>query len=88
MDVHDKSTEKSESETLSALLSQNCTDSYHIKVNISNSTAKKLFDSHSNLALICPSVHRSFSMHWYVDACWNIGSVTPGKHQNNGSDLL
>jgi hypothetical protein len=61
MDVHDKSTEKSESETLSALLSQNCTDSYHIKVNISNSTAKKLFDSHSNLALICPSVHRSFS---------------------------
>ena len=61
MNVHDKSTEKSESETLLALLSQNCTDSYHIKVNISNSTAKKLFDSHSNLALICPSVHRSFS---------------------------
>ena len=61
MDVHDKSTEKSESETLSALLSQNCTDSYHIKVNISNSTAKKLFDSHSNLALICPSILRSFS---------------------------
>jgi hypothetical protein len=61
MDVHDKSTEKSESETLSALLSQNYTDSYHIKVKISNSTAKKLFDSHSNLALICPSVHRSFS---------------------------
>jgi hypothetical protein len=61
MDVHDKSTEKSESETLSALLSQNYTDSYHIKVNISNSTAKKLFDNHSNLALICPSVHRSFS---------------------------
>ena len=61
MDVHDKSTEKSESETLSALLSQNYTDSYHIKVNISNSTAKKLFDSHSNLALICPSVHKSFS---------------------------
>jgi hypothetical protein len=61
MDVHDKSTEKSESETLSALLAQNYTDSYHIKVKISNSTAKKLFDSHSNLALICPSVHRSFS---------------------------
>jgi hypothetical protein len=61
MDVHDKSTEKSESETLSALLSQNCTDSYHIKMNISNSTAKNLFDSHSNLALVCPSVHRSFS---------------------------
>ena len=61
MDVHDKSTEKLEGETLSALLSQNYTDSYHIKVNISNSTAKKLFDSHSNLALICPSVHRSFS---------------------------
>ena len=61
MGVQGKSTEKSESETLSALLSQNYTDSYHIKVNISNSTAKKLFDSHSNLALICPSVHRSFS---------------------------
>jgi hypothetical protein len=61
MDVHDKSTEKSESETLSALLAQNYADSYHIKVNISNTTAKILFDSHSNLALICPSVHRSFS---------------------------
>jgi hypothetical protein len=61
MDVHDKSTEKSESEALSASLSQSYTDSYHIKVNISNSTANKLFDSHSNLALICPSVHRSFS---------------------------
>ena len=61
MDVHGKSTEKSESETLSALLSQIYTDSHHIKVNISNTTAKKLFDSHSNLALICPSVQRSFS---------------------------
>jgi hypothetical protein len=39
IDVHDKSTEKSESETLSALLSNNYEDSYHIKVNISNSTA-------------------------------------------------
>ena len=61
MNVHDKSTEKSEGETLSALLSKNYTDSYHIKVNISNTTAKKLFDSHSNLALICSGVHRSFS---------------------------
>jgi hypothetical protein len=61
MDVGGKSTEKSESETLSALLSQNYIDSYHIKVNISSTTAKTLFDSHSNLALICPSVHRSFS---------------------------
>jgi hypothetical protein len=38
MDVHDKSTEKSESETLLALLSQNCTDSYqrHQRAHVLN----------------------------------------------------
>jgi hypothetical protein len=61
MDVHDKSTEKSESEALSASLSQRYTDSYHLIVNRSNPTANKLFVRPSYIALNCPSVHCLFS---------------------------